>query len=227
MLRCLAIVVAVSVGSPSLAAACAPKDMVRVGSFNATPGLDPASDATKPRTIHRLGKLFARIDEGPDPANRMHRLTVIREPDIWTANRFDKTGQHVLDPGPVFEVHAPLFQGPGLPTLFRELELGCELDFIDAYAPKPHGKVGKGPMAFIRHQLTIGDHRIEILLKPVKPGAPRKVYSVGLYVKDQPRSVIQYLAYDVGLPADMSLFERPKGIKYVEVSASAPTPPKP
>lgn len=226
MLRRFVVVLAVLLSSPAFAAVCAPQNMVRVGSFNATPGLDPTSPLARPRMVYRLGALFARIDEGPDPANSMHRVTVIREPDIWVVNRFTKTGQHAQDPGPVFEVRAPLFQGPGLPPLFQELELGCELDFIDAYAPKPQGKAAVGGANLVRHQMTIGSQRVEFLVRPpAARGATRKIYSVGLYVDDQPKSVIRYLTYDIGLPADMSLFERPKGIKYTP--APTPAPPKP
>lgn len=226
MLRWFVVVLAVSLGSPAFAAVCAPQNMVRVGSVNATPGLDPASPQARPRMVHRLGGLFARIDEGPDPANSMHRLTVIREPDIWVVNRFTKTGQHAQDPGPVFEVRAPLFQGPDLPPLFRELELGCELDFIDAYAPTPQGKVVVGGAKLVRHQMIIGAQRIEFLVRPpAARGATRKIYSVGLYVNDQPKSVIRYLTYEIGLPADMSLFERPKGFNFTP--APTPAPPKP
>ncbi len=226
MLRWFVVVLAVALGSPAFAAVCAPQNMVRVGSVNATPGLDPASPQARPRMVYRLGALFARIDEGPDPANRMHRITVIREPDIWVVNRFSKTGQHAQDPGPVFEVRAPLFQGAGLPPLFQELELGCELDFIDAYAPKPQEKLEVGGAKLVRHQMTIGAQRIEFLVRPpAARGATRKIYSVGLYVNDQPRSVIRYLTYEIGLPADMSLFERPKGINFAPAPAAAPQKP--
>lgn len=219
MLRWVLVVLAASFGSPVLGATCAPANMVRVGTVDATPGLDPNAYSAKPRTVHRLGRLFARIDESPDPANGMHRLTVIREPDVWTVNRTDKTGEHMLDPGPVFEVRAPLFGNPGLPPLFHELELGCELDFIDAYAPTPQGKVKVGGASLVKHQMSIGAQRIEFLIRPAPAkGGGRKVYSVGLYIDEAPRSVIRYLSYDIGLPANMTLFERPKGIRYTEGS---------
>ncbi len=213
-------------GSPALAGPCAPKDMVRVVSFNATPGVDPASPTLKPRTVYRLGALFARIEEAPDPANRAQRLTVIREPDIWIANLFDKKGQHVLDPGPTFEVRAPLFQTRDLPPLFNELELGCELDFVDAYAPTSQGKVTVGGADLVKHQVIIGAQRIEFLLRPAAKGGTRKVHSIGLYVNEQPKSVIRYLTYDIG-PANMALFEMPKGVTFVEAPLAAPPPPPP
>ena len=216
---------ALSFASPALGAACAPRDMVRVVTVDDTPGVDPNAFSRKPRTVYRLGALFARIEERPLPGKRVQRLTVIREPDVWAVNVIDKTGEHVQDPGPVFEVRAPLFQHASLPTVFQQLEIGCELDFVAAYANKPVGRLMIGKTLVFKYQMSVGRHRIEILLRPpAAKGALPKIYSIGLYEDDQPKSVVRYLTHETGLPADMSLFEMPKGVRFTAKAAAPPTP---
>jgi hypothetical protein len=45
-------------------------------------------------------------------------------------NLFDGTGRHLVDPGPTFNVHLPIFEEPGIKTKLNELEYGEELEFF-------------------------------------------------------------------------------------------------
>src|SRR5439155_91719 len=74
---------------------------------------------------------------------------------------------------------APILDGGGeLPAPLRELEFGCELAFVQAYAPKSDERVDAGGGLMLdKHQLSRGDHRVAILVHPKDRG----IYVVAHY----------------------------------------------
>lgn len=199
--------------SAASAAECAPERMVRATFKNITPGAAPAPA----KTFHRLAERYARVEEALTPGVGRQILMVVNEPDVWVVSRTENKGQHIVDPGPVFEFHAPIFSGPGVPAVFARLETGCELDFLATYAPRPVGQVTVEGATLDRHEVSLGADRVEIL---VRPGG-RQVFQVAHHRGDKPMLVLRYMDYATGLEPDMALFAKPEGVTYIEPKPAA------
>jgi hypothetical protein len=213
LLRLIIMALLVLPASVAWAAECAPEKMVRIVARDVTPGIDPQSFAALPKTLYRLGNARGRVEEMPDAARGVHGLVVVNEPDGWIVNLHDKSGRHVVDPGPSPIFRAPILDGGELPPPLRELEFGCELAFVQAYAPKPDGRVDAGGGLILdQHQVTRGAHRVAILVLP----KDRVIYSVSHYKDGQVVRVVRYVAYQPGLALDTRLFSRPDGIRFAE-----------
>ncbi len=96
---------------PAYAATCAPQQLVHIVVTDITPGIPAGAFAAKPRSLYRVGDDKMRIEEASDPANGIHGVVVIAEPNIWMANLYDGTGKHLVDPGPSLLTEAPVFGG--------------------------------------------------------------------------------------------------------------------
>jgi hypothetical protein len=197
--------------SAAQAAACAPEKMMRIVTRNLTPGVNPDSFAGQPLTLYRQGARYMRTDEAPDRPQGLHLSIVIAEPDLWLVNRIDRSGKHMVDPGPTFEVHAPIVSGEGIPLELSELEFGCEADFVRSRAPQAVGRVRIGQVEASIHRLEIGEHRLDVAMGP--DARPLRV----TYERaGAPQLVVGYDAYETALPFDPKLFSRPEGFTYTE-----------
>lgn len=199
--------------SPVLAQACAPATLTKVVTRSVGPDVVRGSFAAEPVTLYRKGERFLRLEESPDPARRVHLLSVVAEPDIWFVNRMDGTGRHMVDPGPVFTAHAPIVVGPGVPPMFNELEFGCEAAFAKTRAREAGTRPVLGKPARI-HALQQGDRRLEILLSDA--GVP---VEVAYYEGAKAVLVIRYDVFQTGLPDNPDLFRKPDGVTYQEATA--------
>lgn len=215
MFRQIAAAAVLLTAAPSAGLACVPDGMAKIVTRWVTPGIDPKSMGAQQKTSYRLTLRQARIEEPRNPVTGVQGMMVVNEPDIWIVDRAKNTGQHAIDPGPVLEIHAPLFSWRDTPPAFQTLELGCEKAFLDAYAPKPQGEAVVDGLRLARHQVSVGQDRIEILMRT--DGRP---YTAAYYKGEVTRLVIRYDEYLTGLPADMSLFSKPSGVVFTE----APTP---
>src|SRR5712692_8492024 len=108
LLRLIIMALLVLPASVAWAAECAPEKMVRIVTRDATPGIDPQSFAALPKTLYRVGNARGRVEEMPDAARGVHGLIVVNEPDGWIVNLHDKSGRHVVDPGPSLIFRAPI-----------------------------------------------------------------------------------------------------------------------
>jgi len=184
-------------------AACAPTDMVMIVYRDATPGLDSASFASKPKTLVRYGTDLARIEEEPDPTNGIHALTIVSMPDVWMINRYDGTIRHVKDQDPDGVFVAPVF-GRVEPQFLKEYQFGCELDFMLSHGVEPepvHLDIGDLELYNYRN----GDHTV-ILMVDQDRQVP--VISI-LYLGTEIKAYIEYLRYSLLPELDMKLFEAP------------------
>jgi hypothetical protein len=108
------------------------------------------SFAAKPKTMFRAGTQFCRVEEAPDPEHGIHGVMITNEPDAWMVNLETKSAQHMVDPGPTFNCHMPIFARlhSDLPEeearQIGRLEFGFELEFF-----KSQGATGQ-PGAFFR-----------------------------------------------------------------------------
>jgi hypothetical protein len=199
-----------AVAAPACAAVCAPERMVRIITHDATPRDPGPAASTKSQTFYRLGSRYARLEQTSDAAPTPQTLVVIAEPDIWFVNLSDKTGRHVVDPGPTFDVHVALLSGRDLPPAFLELELGCEGEFVQAHAPGSAGRAKIGGRDVELHRVISGDHVIEIAMVAGRP------VQVSYLRAGKLVAATAYDRYETGLAPDLSLFAPPAGIAFEE-----------
>src|ERR1700722_6742756 len=111
-----------------------PKNMTQVIVQMSGTGIADDSFAAKPKTYWRASNQYCRVDEEPDPKNRIHGRMVMSEPDVWLINLDDSTAKHFVDHGPTFNCGPPIFAlDPELAkSKVGELEFGRELDFFQA-----------------------------------------------------------------------------------------------
>jgi hypothetical protein len=205
---CSAVVAAY--GAPAQAAGCAPEKLVHVTFVDVTPGR-PSTSSAQPVDFYRIGSDRVRTEGAADPANKLHALAVIAEPDIWLVNLYDGTGSHIVDPGPTFDAKAPLF-GRLLPGKLTTLEIGCEPAFLAEFAPKPVRQEQIGSTQFDVYRVEEGTDAVELLELPgTKKPSYARYFSGGKLVV-----AFRYDRYDADLANDPQLFARPPGITFKE-----------
>lgn len=120
-----------------------PKTMNKIVVQLDAPDLPQDSFARKPKVIYRAGSRYCRVEEAADPANNMHNLLIVNEPDAWMVNLLSRKAQHVTDRGPTFNCHLPVFSGPvpgtsdDLDYAKLGLEFGHELEFFKKAGATP------------------------------------------------------------------------------------------
>ena len=212
-MRGLFVVLALALaGAPAAAEVCAPASLTKVVTRSVGPDIAPGTFRAAPVTLYRQGDRFVRIEEAADPAKGIHLLSVVAEPEIWMVNLADRTGRHIVDPGPSLIAHAPIVAGQGVPPEFAELEFGCEAAFAERRGYDAGTRQVGGTLAKIR-AVVIGSHRLEVLLS--SQGAP---VEVAYYRGERTILVIRYDAYQTRLPDTPELFRRPEGITYETAS---------
>ncbi len=168
----------------------------------------------KPKTMYLAGEKYARVEEEPDAAAGSQTLIVTNEPDSWIINLADKTGRHVVDSGPEFVTHAPIFwttSGKPEPD-FENLEFGAEMKFFGggrARELKPRTVDGRKCKAL---SVKSGFHEVILLLDP----KTEKPFQIDLIKFERLASSVRYLSYETNLPFDASLFEPPKDIQFTQ-----------
>lgn len=183
--------------------------MTRVVVRDASPDLPRGSFARLPKTLYRLGEKYARLEEMPDPAQRLHLLIVVSEPQVWMVNLADRTGKRMVDPGPTFVFHAPILMEQEKGATPPPIELGQEYEFLRAHGAK-------------RKELVVGGKRMEELVATVEgyvvtlrglAGAARPVL-VKVERKGKTLVVLEYVEYERDLPPRMELFVPPAGVRF-------------
>ena len=201
------------VASPAVAETCAPAKLMKIVTRSVGPDLTPGSFRAAPVTLYRQGSRFLRNEESADLAGGQHVLAIVASPDVWIVNRLDRTGRHLLDPGPTYEARAPIVAGQGVPLAFTELEFGCEARFARGRAREAGVRDVAGRPARI-HALQEGDRRLEILL--YETGTPAEV---SYFQGTTAILTIVYDTYEVALPDNPGLFAKPEGYVISEASS--------
>jgi hypothetical protein len=189
-----------------------PRTMTKVTTKIVEPKPEPGSFAAQPKTMWRAGTKYARTAEAPDPQNHIHGLAIINEPDAWMINLFDKSGRHVVDPGPTFNVHLPIFEQPsGAKLKVNELEFGKEVEFFAKNdARKSAGEMVDGKPT-VRQEVTFSGGSV-VLWTDAKSKKPVRIS----LIQGVQRQTIAYVAYDNDLAFDSTLFQPPTGIAVVD-----------
>ena len=184
-----------------------PATMRKVSVRVVEPEPAPGSFEEQPKVTWRAGNRYARVAEVPDPKGRIHGLIIINEPDVWSINLYNQSVKHLVDPGPSFNVHLPVFRPGDSIAGLKELELGRELSFFRKnHAARSQGGVIRSA-ATERYKMSAGAATV-ILWINVESKAPVRISLIhgGQII------TLEYLAYE-DLPFDASLFQPPPGIR--------------
>jgi hypothetical protein len=203
-------------------------EMMKIVYRRVDPAVKPDSVESEPRTLYRAGDKYLRREELANPAEQTHILQITREPEAWVINLMDHTAQHIVDPGPTFNVRAPIFwqQKPsGEPDPDRQLmglEFGNEELFFRQNKARDLGtkKVdGKECKVFA---IKSGGSEVTLFLD----AETNKPVQIEAATDGKPISY-RYLSYETDLPFQPALFEPPSGLKITEQSASVAATPTP
>ncbi len=201
--------------TPSLAATCAPAALTKLVTRAVGPDIAPGSFRAAPVTLYRQGERFVRTEEAADPARKVHLLIVAAAPDVWFVNRLDKSGRHIVDPGPTYDVHVPIVTGVGVSAKFTELEFGCEAAFAKGRGYEAGVRLVDGRSARI-FAMTDGLQRLEILLS-----ARDEPVEVAYFQGARQLLTIRYDLFQTGLPDNPALFAKPAGVTYQAAAQEA------
>src|SRR6266478_5537232 len=151
-----------------------PTTMMRISTRLVEPRPALNSFAAQARVIWRAGTKYGRVAEPLDIQNHVHGLMIINEPDAWLINLYNKSGKHMVDPGPSLNVHIPIFAGGSVSTKLTDLEFGRELEFFSKKgAPPSEGEAINGK-ATERYDVTIENSKL-VLWMGVKSKKPIRV----------------------------------------------------
>ncbi len=178
------------------------------------PGIKPRSHAALPRKIYRAGAHYARMEDPPDARQHVEKITIIAEPDAYSANLIDKTGTHAVDQGGPSDLHLPIvlpFDPKHELASLDRLEFGDELDFFEeAGATKGAGPIiNSKPTDAYRLTTTEGGATLV-----VKPGTHIPI-KLSWHTREGTYTY-EYIVYE-DVPFDAKLFAKPAGIAFKEM----------
>jgi len=177
------------------------------------PNIPEGHFAMAPKEIWRIDLQYMRMEEVPDPDRGIHGLVIVDEPNAFMINRYNNQGQHMVDPGPTFEVHMPIFP-------FRQssetskLEFGHELEFFSQRKAKKMPNVKAKGKRYKSYMLEIDGARLILFVDEVTGKPTQLSLKSG---KDD--YSVHYDIYESGLEPDMTLFKVPAGVKISEAEA--------
>lgn len=166
--------------------------------------------ARAPKEMWRIGLRYLRFEGPPDSDRGIHSLVIVDEPNVFMINRYNNQGQHIVDPGPTFEVHMPVFQFPESSEIHK-LEFGREWEFFEQKKAQSMPNVKDGDKRYKSYLLEI-DGTTLILFVDEATGQPAQL---SLESGDA-AYVVHYDLYESGLEPDMNLFKVPMGVKISE-----------
>jgi hypothetical protein len=181
-----------------------------------SPDFPEESFAAKPKVMYRAGNGYCRTEELPDPEHGIHGLMIINEPEVWMVNLLTKTAQHLVDPGPTFNCHLPIFRGEQVRSAadmknpLLDLEFGQEIPYFKVKGATPK----QGPV--LRDKPTniytsdVGDSQLYLFTT----GTPERPWAVAQQ-HGNTREIFWYDTYEQ-LPFDPKLFAKPGGVKIEE-----------
>ena len=191
----------------------ADEPMIKIVYRNIGPELSPDSFVAKPKTFYLWGATRSRTEELPDPALKLQELIISNGKDIWMVNLWDKTGRHIIDPGPTYNAHAPIVPSdPGTSPRVKDFEMAHEMEFMVKHQAKlSEGKLNGVPS--VVYETTQEGLTLRLYLVP----ATKMPMGVSVYDGDHCLRQILYDEYTTNLKSDPSLFKPPEGIQMSEV----------
>jgi len=197
--------------APYIAVAEANPSMTKIEYRYISPQIPPNSFGAKSTILYIAGTSYSRSEEQPDPEQGIHGLIVTSGPDVWMINLFDKTGQHIVDPGPTFITHHNIMRLDA-PKEFMSLEFGKELSFFHNH------NTTKLKEQLLDGQLCEGlefkyqDYRLVLFVQKVT----QKPFQLDIFKNGENIFAIKYISYGTNLPFQATLFHPPANIKITE-----------
>ncbi len=203
----------------------APKTMTKLTVKLESPEIPKDSFAAQPKRLYRAGARYCRTEENPDLENGIHGLLIINEPDSWLVNLMDKTGKHILDPGPTYNCRMPIFtngedikSAEDLKLPLMDLEFGRELEFFRPRSGAPKAGPVLRSKATMVYSVQAGNSEL-LLFTGGEPEAPVAV----IRQKDKVREILWYGEFEE-IPFDAKMFAKPEGIAIQERSRNSRRP---
>ena len=180
------------------------------------PNIKPNSQAGLSKTIYRADPHFARIEDPPDARQGIQKLTVIAEPDAYSANLIDKRGTHAIDQGGEGDLHLPIvlpFDPKHQYGPLDSLEFGDEFEFFR----QGGAKATAGPIINSKptDSFVLKLPRVTATLT-VKAGT--EIPIALSWQSDAGKYTYEYVAYE-DVPFKPALFKKPAGITFRELPA--------
>ena len=195
------------------------KKMTKITTRNITPGIERESFAALPITLYRVGDKYARIQEEPDPAMKIHGLIIVNEPDVWMINLWNKTGKHIVDTEDDSTFHAPIIPDEKEREKLGEFEFGHELEFMkNNNAQISQIKIEQKD--YDLYSLDIEGVKIELIVEKEK----QVPHIVRVFEREQLIHALAYDEYKADLKPDLRLFDSPENIRIFEASDEEPQP---
>lgn len=176
--------------------------MTKIVTRNISAGIDKNSFAAQPVTSYKAGAEFARVEEMPDPANKIHGLMIFDTPECWMINLWDKTGRYILDHEPNSRLHMPIVPIEDKTRKINEFEYGNEIDFLRKNSAQKN-LIERNGKQLDKYLLDVNGYKIELIADKDVPQS--------LTVMKESNEVIS-IAYDEyrrDLDPNMGLFEVP------------------
>ena len=194
--------------------ATAPTTMTRMVVRLMAPGVKANSFPALPKTIYRAGAQYARIEDAPDSRQQVQKLTVIAEPDAYSANLIDKKGTHVVQQIGLADVHLPIvlpFDPKHEFPVLDKLEFGDEYEFfVNAEATaEPGPTINAKPTDALRVKASTGSALL------VLRGGTHTPVTLSWRMKDGEYKY-EYIEYS-DISFNPGLFTKPAGIQFKEV----------
>jgi hypothetical protein len=202
--------------SPPQARSEPPPTMMKVVIHSTLPSLPEDSFQRKAKTFFRIGSHFARTEELPDEHRGIHGLIITNQRDTWMINLYNRTGKHIVDRGPTFDVFMPLVmpdRRTGRGATLRRFEIGNEIPFLRERKADERQEVRNGQVYTV-FSLEQEGFRIELLAA----GSPLKPISVSALDGDDLVMAYEYEVYENDLSPDMGLFSAPSGLEITDVN---------
>ena len=193
--------------------------MIKVVFRQEAPDIPAGSFALRPKTLYSYKTEQGRVEEVFDPAYNLQQVVIANGKDDWIVNLADKTGTHVIDPGPTYNFYVPIVppdkSKPNAKPPLVDFQIGHEFEFMAAQ------KISAKPVT--------KDHKAALLYECVREG-----YTLDFYVDPVTNTPIEtevlqggkllarlvYLEYNRTLPPDLSLFQPPPNFKISEQSTT-------
>jgi hypothetical protein len=189
-----------------------PETMIKLAVRLERPDVAKESSAAQLKLMYRAGSGYCRSEEVLDHEDGIHGLMIVNEPDAWLVNLHTMTAQHVVDPGPTFICHLPIFRGQdGAPTDMKNpilsLEFGQEIAYFKAKGANPkQGPILRGKLTNI-YAADAGRSQLFLFVT----GTPEHPWAVARQ-HDGEREIVWYGTYEQ-VPFDAKLFGKPGDVK--------------
>lgn len=189
--------------------------MTRIEYRRMSPNIAPDSFPAKPVVLYRAGKTYLRSEEQADEKGGIHELIICAEPDIWMINLIPRTGTHIVDPGPSYDVHHNILPRDA-PEFFASFEYGMETDFFrDQHAKQLETRAIDGQKCDVS-ELSDSGYRLVLFANP----DTHLPLHLDIFKEGKPHFSIRYLSYKQAIPFDADLFKPPADVKLTEAKSN-------